>query len=60
MTEGKPCSTCANCHMTKHVTFKGPKSCLKMKSCLCHISKSVFITSFTSEKYILQLKNTIL
>ena len=28
MTESKPCSTFANCHMTKHVTSKGPKSTL--------------------------------
>ena len=28
MTESKPCSTFADCHMTKHVTSKGPKSTL--------------------------------
>ena len=29
MTESKPCSTFANCHMTKHVTSKGPKYTLQ-------------------------------
>ena len=48
ITEGKPCSTFANCHMTKHVTSKWPKStsCLKMKSYLCHLSKSGIYTTF--------------
>lgn len=32
-----------------------PPSCFKMKSCLCHLSKSIFTPSFTSEQYILQL-----
>ena len=50
MVEGQPCSTSAN-----HITWPSiwpslnPFSCLKMKSYLCHLSKSLIYSNFHNE-----------